>query len=350
MTYQDVDQAAAAITQAGTEPTVDRVREHLGTGSKSTIAPLLKRWRQQRDEHSNSDGLPAELLQALKLVYAQAQALAEQKIEQIEADTQQQLQTMQEELAQAVALQQQTSLENTQQQEQIERLKAERKQLSQTLEQQTLKLVKSDATLDETRQQLVECRATIAELRQENRDIRDHFEHYQQQMASDRQQEREQFRFSLQQLEDRQQDLQQQLNAASTKNNQLDTLNISQAQQLEQQSLAMSRLKQALAEASRAQREADIHLEHSRTAIADLQQQNDTLQASLTANNQQLTTSQHEQQRLSLLLDNATQAAADNRTECDRLAEENRQLAEAKAISLGQIRQLEAQLAGIQAR
>ena len=41
VTYHDVAKAAEAIKTQGQEPTVDRVREHMGTGSKSTIAPLL---------------------------------------------------------------------------------------------------------------------------------------------------------------------------------------------------------------------------------------------------------------------------------------------------------------------
>ena len=41
--YYDVAQAADALQEIGLEPTIDRVRERLGTGSKSTLAPLLKR-------------------------------------------------------------------------------------------------------------------------------------------------------------------------------------------------------------------------------------------------------------------------------------------------------------------
>ena len=40
--------AAAELTQDGKNPTVDSVREALGgTGSKSTIAPFLKRWKEE---------------------------------------------------------------------------------------------------------------------------------------------------------------------------------------------------------------------------------------------------------------------------------------------------------------
>ena len=39
VTYYDISRAAEAVKARGCEPTIDRVREQLGTGSKSTIAP-----------------------------------------------------------------------------------------------------------------------------------------------------------------------------------------------------------------------------------------------------------------------------------------------------------------------
>ena len=61
VTYHDVAKAAEAIKSQRQEPTVDRVREHLGTGSKSTIAPLLKRWRSDNGEAVDTGGLPNDL-------------------------------------------------------------------------------------------------------------------------------------------------------------------------------------------------------------------------------------------------------------------------------------------------
>ncbi|WP_169728165.1 DNA-binding protein, partial [Massilia alkalitolerans] len=44
--YSHVAKAAAQLTAAGKNATVDTVREALGgTGSKSTIAPMLKQWK-----------------------------------------------------------------------------------------------------------------------------------------------------------------------------------------------------------------------------------------------------------------------------------------------------------------
>ena len=48
--YSHVAKAAAQLTAAGKNATVDTVREALGgTGSKSTIAPMLKQWKAQHE-------------------------------------------------------------------------------------------------------------------------------------------------------------------------------------------------------------------------------------------------------------------------------------------------------------
>jgi len=75
--YSDVMKAAQIVAADGRNPTVDSVREALGsTGSKSTIAPLLKRWKeeQQRDGGVKIEaGLPAELMEAMRGVYDKQQ-------------------------------------------------------------------------------------------------------------------------------------------------------------------------------------------------------------------------------------------------------------------------------------
>ena len=47
--YSDVARVATQLVEAGNLPTVDTVRAALGgTGSKSTIAPYLKRWKAEQ--------------------------------------------------------------------------------------------------------------------------------------------------------------------------------------------------------------------------------------------------------------------------------------------------------------
>jgi len=82
VTYHDISKAAEAIKTQGQEPTVDRVREHLGTGSKSTIAPLLKRWRSDNGEAAAVSGLPNDLVEVVKALHERVQQMADHRIEQ----------------------------------------------------------------------------------------------------------------------------------------------------------------------------------------------------------------------------------------------------------------------------
>lgn len=90
ISYTHVADAADRLAIDGKNPTVDGVRELLGTGSKSTIAPLLKRWKTEhrKDAAYVELGLPEPLVQALKGVYDQVQAeAARQRDAAIEAST-----------------------------------------------------------------------------------------------------------------------------------------------------------------------------------------------------------------------------------------------------------------------
>ena len=42
--YEDVAQAADALLQEGTRPTIERIRLRLGRGSPNTVSPMLEQW------------------------------------------------------------------------------------------------------------------------------------------------------------------------------------------------------------------------------------------------------------------------------------------------------------------
>lgn len=65
ITYQEVANAAIQLQGQNENPTVDRVREILETGSKSTIARYLKEWKSQSRQINGSD-VPGELISIVK--------------------------------------------------------------------------------------------------------------------------------------------------------------------------------------------------------------------------------------------------------------------------------------------
>ncbi|SHM68469.1 replication region DNA-binding N-term [Duganella sacchari] len=87
--YSHVAKAAAQLAAAGKNPTVDTVREAMGgTGSKSTIAPMLKQWKAQHEGEvaAAGAGLPADLLEAVQAVYQRVQEGAKAQIEHLRAE------------------------------------------------------------------------------------------------------------------------------------------------------------------------------------------------------------------------------------------------------------------------
>jgi chromosome segregation ATPase len=82
--YSQVASVASKLANHGINATVDNVREALGnTGSKSTIAPLLKRWKSEQEKHVSvaQTGLPADLVATVKNLYEHLQHDAAQKID-----------------------------------------------------------------------------------------------------------------------------------------------------------------------------------------------------------------------------------------------------------------------------
>lgn len=86
VTYFDISQAATTLSDQGREPTVDTVRALLGTGSKSTIGPLLKQWKKKYTGVVNEEksGLPRELLATVKGLHEGMQQQAHAQIEAIQ--------------------------------------------------------------------------------------------------------------------------------------------------------------------------------------------------------------------------------------------------------------------------
>src|SRR5690606_16674158 len=113
--YSHVAHAASRLTEAGTNPTVDNVRAALGsTGSKSTIAPLLKRWKAEHQQAvaQAEVGLPASLLDAMKCVYQDLQAELGRELEQARTAHESALRAATEQMRHELALRQALAVEH----------------------------------------------------------------------------------------------------------------------------------------------------------------------------------------------------------------------------------------------
>ncbi len=334
VTYHDVAKAAEAIKIQGKEPTVDRVREHLGTGSKSTIAPLLKRWRSDNGEVADTSGLPNDLVEVVKSLHERVQQMTDHRIEQARRE----FEASNEELGKKLTHANNSIAQFTARQQdlnnQIERLNNEKSEQSQSLEDVRVSLAKAESQRDEAVARANDLKESVSELKQENRDIRDHFEHYQQRTAEDRQQEREQFRMVNQGLKDQIQDLQHRFALAESRASELFDAHAQlhrNADELKQANLALnSDLKGKIEDIQNLKHE----LEESLTKCRECQHKNEQL-----AKNMALLATQ--KAVLSQALESTKAELKTTQDKAAFLTDENKVILLEKAVLQGQFQQLQ---------
>lgn len=191
--YADILKAAEYIQQEGHLPTVDRVRAYLGTGSKSTIAPLLKQWREQNVADKNALGLPQDVITAVKSLCDRIQHQADNKIETVQHTCNSITEDMEHQLAAVLAELSALKKVHTSTERALVEAQTDNQSLMKKLENAQHKHEKTAYQLAGSVSRVAELKAVNAELKQECQDIRGHFEHYQQHIASDRQREQDLF-------------------------------------------------------------------------------------------------------------------------------------------------------------
>jgi chromosome segregation ATPase len=192
--YVHVAQAAARLAAEGKNPTIDSIRAALGgTGSKSTLAPLLKRWK---SAHSSTLaqaelGLPAELVLVVKGVYEKVQAEAALQVEQAEQRYQAATAVLQEQLQQAV-VERDTLLGEQEQQAQVLAVaQAHNQELAGTVQRQEIALARLGSEKSGLEQRLADRVTEVASLTQQLHQAQGQFEHYQASVAQQRTDERQ---------------------------------------------------------------------------------------------------------------------------------------------------------------
>lgn len=177
--YLDVAQAATTLKEAGIYPSIDAVRQRLGSGSNSTISRLLREWREkQGNQLELEQGIPESLLLAVKGLYQHLQAEAERTLKEQETTTQQlktdwqaQLAKLENQYHQAVQTQQ--SLETT-----LTTCQAETVSLQQELRKTQEALHEQAREKDLLLERLNDKKAEIARLDQQVRHAQDNLVHY----------------------------------------------------------------------------------------------------------------------------------------------------------------------------
>jgi len=144
--YEEVKAAAIKLLEQGVNPSIQRVRELLGTGSNSTIAEHLKRWQQDCTERPNL-AMPTVVPEALanavesfwwvaleqaEAHYQQLRAEAEQTVEKAEQERDEAIRAKQQALEQVSGLQQQWESSQREARELADQLLVERERRALT--------------------------------------------------------------------------------------------------------------------------------------------------------------------------------------------------------------------------
>lgn len=185
--YHDVKNAIATLQGRQKNPTVDNIRDVLGTGSKSTIARLLREWKAQHGLAEESDGkLPTELQAMVNGFWDALCNKAEEKIDAHQKHTDEKLAEMEAQLTQIKQSESKLKLDLHTLEELKHRNEADLRALNATLAheaQEKVKLAERAAALDSR------CQDNLAEnqrLHQHLKHVQDNLEHYQAAMQQQR--------------------------------------------------------------------------------------------------------------------------------------------------------------------
>lgn len=162
ITYDQVSAAASALIASGEEPTIQKIRAHLGTGSPNTIHRHLTAWRQaQPATERKAPELPGDLQTALikEIERQAAEARADAEHKQIEA---------QEEAAELAATGEALEEANADLEERNVALDAENQRLgalveerSDEIEKLSVEITRERESAENTRLELAQCRNKV---------------------------------------------------------------------------------------------------------------------------------------------------------------------------------------------
>ncbi|MFK5948259.1 MAG: DNA-binding protein [Methylococcales bacterium] len=341
ITYTNVSNAALIIQGNNQNPTVDRVLAQLGTGSKSTIAPLLKQWKTEQGQGAGSTGLPDEILKAVKGIHDRLQQSAEMTIEHAMEVSQKQASISNNEIKDATTKIERLSQGNDQLKTQLESAKANDIELRDKLETEYIAAARLTAENEALTTQFEQAKSDIIEQKQEARHIRESLEHYQSQAAEDRQLEREQFQISKHQLEERIQATNLQLNNELKRSRQYDAEKIQLNNQVKQLSNDLDQSKKSLQTQSLEINQLSQQLVTTVNTKGELKQINQDLESkcnTFTKENSNLQSSKQ-------LLEHEIRQLADGFSEVNEklsvLDDENKVILQEKAMLQGQFKQLQ---------
>lgn len=248
ITYADVAKVAAEITDEGKSVTVDSVRAALGsTGSKSTIAPMVKRWKVEHEAKGRAaaTGLPAHLLEAVTALNERMQADADVRIQALTEVHEKALAELTDRLGEVDArgvllIQERDSLAG-----QLAVQRTRHEGLLQQHHALQFDATKAHSDIEGLKHRLADRGTEIDGLQAQIARGREQFEHYQQSVAAQRAEERQQSAQQVARLEQDLAETRRHLAAAQTHATQIETRLELSTQRVQQQDAELATLRSA---------------------------------------------------------------------------------------------------------
>jgi DNA repair exonuclease SbcCD ATPase subunit len=204
--YSDVQRTAQVLfAELGDvdKVTVDRVRARLGTGSKGTIGPYLKRWKESQRgvAEATLTGLPAPLVDAVKALYERMQAEFAQQLGEAQQEHAEALRAASKREEQQRAAAQAIENANAALTVELDQTLAAVAQLQAAHHAQSVKLAGAEAENVGLRQRLADRVTEVETLDRQLSQARVQFEHYQEATAAQRAEERQGYERRIARLE-----------------------------------------------------------------------------------------------------------------------------------------------------
>ena len=180
VTFHDIAEAVPKLIEQRKTPSIDNIREYLGTGSKSTIAKLLRELKAQQGLRPEDDShLPPDLTELVKLLWDRLRQKAESQIKNERQEFEAKIAETQQQYHQEHKLHKDLQHKHHVLEEQLHQQIEESKQLRATLiieQQETVKLTERVASFEARRQENI---AENERLHQLLKHAQDSLEHYQ---------------------------------------------------------------------------------------------------------------------------------------------------------------------------
>jgi chromosome segregation ATPase len=195
VTYQDVSKAAAAIQAKGENPTIDRVREWLGTGSKGTITPLLKQWKHEQAPFlkETPNALPPDLLNLTHGLWLGMKQKADEVVETEKTRFSQHRQRLEKSHLEVTQRLQETQTQKEELESALDALKAAHEALTEQGQEQLRRIEYLTAQNSEQQQRIEANEATIVKLSEQSKLAYENLEHFRASAQAQREQEHLEF-------------------------------------------------------------------------------------------------------------------------------------------------------------